>query len=140
MRNTFPLMNFSFLLFLSVSAVQFKAISGMNKYYLSDGRLPLSSNQSRGISCPTWFTYNNTSKQCICGDDLGGVINCDNEEQKVYIMRCYCMTYDNQTGVTVGSCFTNCLLKKSNMTFQWYLRVPMNHSNLNEIMCGEHWN
>ena len=52
--------------------------------------------------------YDSTSQQCICGDDLGGVIGCDNEEQRAYIMRCYCMTYDNQIGVTVGSCFTNC--------------------------------
>ena len=105
----------SLILFLSVRfAVQPTAIS-KKEYHLSDGSLSesLSLKEISGISCPAWFTYDNTSEQCICGDDLGGVIACDSEDQRAYIMRCYCMTYDNQTGVTVGSCFTNCFINKS---------------------------
>ena len=139
MRKTFLSLNFSFL-FLLVSAVHLKAISKTNEYHSSNDHGSSSSKQSSGLSCPTWFIYDNTSEQCICGDDLGGVVSCDNEEQKAYIMRCYCMTLDNQTGVTVGSCFTNCRLRKSDMSFQLYLRVPVNCSDLNEVMCGERWN
>ena len=131
------ILNFSFLV-LSVTAVQFNS---SKEYPLSNNdHLSSSLSQNHGLLCPVWFTYNNASQQCICGDDLGGVIGCDNEEQRAYVMRCYCMTYDNQTGVTVGSCFSNCFLNKSSMSFKLYFRVPMNHSDLNEVMCGERWN
>ena len=138
MKKSLLSLNFSFLL-LSVTALQLN-ISKESEYPLSNGDLLSSLNQIEEMSCPVWFMYDSTSQQCICGDDLGGVIGCDNEEQRAYVMRCYCMTYDNQTGVTVGSCFTNCFLNKSSMSFKLYFRVPMNHSDLNEVMCREHWN
>ena len=138
MRKSLLSLNFSSLL-LSVTALQLN-ISKESEYPLSNGDLLSSLNQTEEMSCPVWFMYDSTSQQCICGDDLGGVIGCDNEEQRAYVMRCYCMTYDNQTGVTVGSCFTNCFMNKSSMSFQLYFRVPMNHSDLNEVMCGERWN
>ena len=137
MSNTFLLLN---LLFSLLSLVLIKAISKENEPHLSNKQLVSSSKKSSEMLCPAWFIYNNASGQCVCGDEIGGVISCDTEEQKAYIIRCYCMTYDNQTGVTVGSCFTNCRLKKSNMSFQLYLRVPTNRSDLNEVMCGERWN
>lgn len=90
MRKKLVILNFSFLV-ISVTAVQFNILK---EHPLSnDDHLSSSLSHGHGILCPVWFTYNNTSQQCICGDDLGGVIGCNNEEQRAYIMRCYCMTY-----------------------------------------------
>ena len=55
-------------------------------------------------------------------------------------MICYCMTYDNQTGITVGGCFISCGLKRSDISFRLYQRVPKNCSDINEIMCRKRWN
>ena len=93
-------------------------------------------------SCPPWFLYDNTTRQCACGDDLGGVVSCDNKEKQVYLVRCYCMTYDAQIGISVGSCFTNCIAKRSNSSFHLhnYLQVPLDLKDLNKVMCDERWN
>ena len=90
--------------------------------------------------CPPWFLYDNATGQCVCGDELNGVLSCDNEENKVYMVACHCMTIDNELGITVGNCLINCVLRESNRSFQMYLRIPSNMNQLNELMCGERWN
>ena len=90
--------------------------------------------------CPPWFLYDNTTERCTCGDDLGGIVSCDSQERSVYLISCYCMTYDQQFGTTVGNCFTNCVLRKANVSFQTYLKIPSDGSYLNVAMCGERWN
>ena len=122
------------LILSSFSAIQVTAVSVENGHHLSNKHHVLSSEKSSVMRCPTWFTYDNASGQCICEDNINGIITCDSDGQKVYILACYCMTYDNQTGINVGSCFTNCHVKRSNHSFQSYLRLPMNHSNLNEVL------
>ena len=94
------------------------------------------------ISCPPWFLYDNTTGQCACGDDLGGVLSCDKKEKRVYLVRCYCMTYDAKIGISVGNCFTNCIAKRSNSSFHLhnYLQVPSDLKDLNKVMCEECWN
>ena len=91
-------------------------------------------------SCPPWFIQENTTGQCLCGNELNGALSCDNKEMKIYIIKCYCMTYDNELGITAGSCFINCILRKSNISFQMYLKVPSDVNELNEALCGERWN
>lgn len=92
------------------------------------------------VECPTWFAFNNSTKQCECGNELGGVVHCDQGRELVYIIDCYCMTYDNQLGIIVGSCSTNCIVSPSNTSFGSYTLLPSNISQLNEAMCGKHWN
>ena len=44
--------------------------------------------------CPTWFKKS-ANGSCECGDELGGQIRCDKENQRVSIAMNFCMTYDN---------------------------------------------
>ena len=93
-------------------------------------------------TCPLWFLFNNSTKECECGNDLGGVIYCDSEYKRVYISSCYCMTQDDSLGVVVGSCLTNCYISTSNvnLSFKSYLKLPKDHHELNTDMCDDHWN
>ena len=97
-------------------------------------------NTTNVTTCPLWFLFNNSTKECECGNDLGGVIYCDSEYKRVYILNCNCMTQDDSLGVVVGSCLTNCFIPKSNTTFEMYLRLPKDPHKLNDAMCGERWN
>ena len=105
----------------------------------------ISSEQSTSTkSCPSWFLHDNKTGQCVCGDGLGGIVSCDSEERRVYIIQCYCMTHDNQTGIAVGSCFSNCVLVKKSvivsLNFEMYYQVPLDPHDLNDAMCGDRWN
>ena len=62
-------------------------------------------------SCPPGFVPNNGS--CVCGDWPDGMIVCDEESQQASIRIGYCMTYDQDRGVTVGSCPQGYIRKKS---------------------------
>ena len=97
------------------------------------------STKSTDAECPLWFLYSNTS-QCVCGNDLGGILHCDQEQQRVYIINCYCMTQDKQVGTVVGSCATNCEVRKRNTTLWSYHQLPSKVIQLNEVMCGLRWN
>lgn len=90
--------------------------------------------------CLSWSTYNSTTRQCECGNSLGGVVNCNSEYKTVYIINCYCMTQDDHLGVAVGSCFTNCYLGKSNSTLVMYYLLPNNPNELNTALCENRWN
>ena len=109
-----------------------------------ENRIEICNNLSKVMKntslCPPWFLYDNATGQCVCGDELNGVLSCDDEENKVYMTACHCMTIDNELGITVGNCFINCVLRESNRSFQMYLRIPSNVNQLNELMCGERWN
>lgn len=91
-------------------------------------------------ACPTWFVYNNITKQCECGSDIGSVVKCDKVNTRVFIKNCNCMTWDPSLGVAVGSCFTNCVISKSNRSFETYLELPRDPEKLNTAMCEEGWN
>ena len=84
-------------------------------------------------SCPTWFfpdpSLNNT---CICGNDIEGVVKCNNSTKKVSILPCYCMTYAESTGTVVGTCFYNSVRRKKIET-ALYHPLPSNITELN--MC-----
>ena len=95
---------------------------------------------NKTTECPLWFLYNSVTKQCECGDELHGIVHCDHEIKRVYIIDCYCMTHDNHVGTVVGSCSTNCEVKKSNTSFGSYSLLPSNIAQLNKAMCGQRWN
>ena len=93
-------------------------------------------------TCPPWFIYNETTSKCQCGNDLGGIVKCNDKEgaQENAIMDCYCMTHDEKLGTIVGSCFFNCAYH-TNVTIKddvdkLYRQLPLNTSELNEAMCG----
>ena len=68
-----------------------------------------------GGICPHWLfpiRTENGSTACECGNDLKGVVKCNNETRKVKILQCYCMTYssDDNTSLVVGECLYSCQL------------------------------
>lgn len=93
--------------------------------------------------CPLWFVEHNG--QCKCGDQLGGVIACNEYLQVVFIRRCYCMTYGvNESGPFVGACLYNCYSlnhtkRYPNITSSNYISnfipLPQHASDLNNVMC-----
>lgn len=91
-------------------------------------------------NCPPWFIFNNTTSQCECGSSLGGRVNCNDDYKTVYIINCNCMTKDDHLGVSVGSCFINCYLGRSNSTFEMYYQLPPNPNELNILLCERRWN
>lgn len=97
-------------------------------------------NSLSGSICPSWFMYDNDTGQCVCGDNFGGIVNCNGN--RAYVINCYCMSYVKETGTVVGSCSANCILEKKflNVSFQMYYQVPVNPLHLNEALCGERWN
>ena len=113
-------------------------------FYKSDINLDNSNNSStmdRNTNvCPAWFLHENKTGQCVCGDELNGVLSCDKETNRVYMIECYCMTYDDELGITTGTCFTNCILIESKISFHMFFKVPSDVNQLNEVMCGERWN
>ena len=88
-------------------------------------------NSSSDLSCPTW-TYPTENGSCECGDTLNGAIQCNISSHHLAIHNCYCMTYDESTGIIVaGTCVYGCA------STQIFRSLPFdNVSQLNNIMCG----
>lgn len=105
--------------------------------YVIPSNEPIVSLPPSSTECPIWFEFNNATNRCECGSELGGVVHCDQRWGLVYIIDCYCMTHDNQLGIIVGGCSTNCV---SSASIGSYTLLPSNISQLNEAMCGKHWN
>ena len=76
---------------------------------LHEGSSVTNATASADIVCPLW-TRRGDSGACECGDNLGGVVNCDPSTLEVTILVCHCMTYSNIFNTTVvGHCIFNCL-------------------------------
>ena len=95
-----------------------------------DDRYNTSKNDYSCSTYPPWFTYDKFTNRCQCGSDLGGIVNCDNANKKVYLKYCYCMTYDDHLGTIAGACMTNCFMK--NQSQREYFELPSNLSELNK--------
>ena len=75
----------------------------------NQGGSVINATASADIVCPLW-TRRGDSGACECGDNLGGVVNCDPSTLEVTILVCHCMTYSNVFNTTlVGHCIFNCL-------------------------------
>ena len=60
-----------------------------------------------GELCPPWFISINGS--CVCGDSLEGIVNCDQTNQQVQVLNCYCITYNElEKTVVSGACIYGC--------------------------------
>ncbi len=94
-------------------------------------------------SCPPWFIYNATSDRCHCGDDLKGIVSCNDKsgDEKIAVMDCFCMTPSENHGTVVGACFYNC--EHSSTVFSrdiLYHSMPLNSSELDKAMCEKRFN
>ena len=85
--------------------------------------------------CRTWFFPNLSSNgTCRCGNDVHGIVKCNDSTKEAFIRSCYCMTYNESTGPVVGACPYNLL--HPTLTHTLYNLVPPNTSGLNDYMCG----
>ena len=86
--------------------------------------------------CPTWFVpaYNNGTMSCVCGDSLGGAVQCA-QNSNVSLFFEYCMTYDE---VNNSMACNDCPYHYHTPDVKGlYVTLPQNVCDLNEFMCGE---
>ena len=89
----------------------------------------VSGNPAANNDCPLWFIPGDNGT-CECGNDLGGIVKCNNASREVYLLKWFCMSQDS-TGLVVGACPYRVISR----SYIHYL-LPKNSSDLEEIMCG----
>ena len=97
-------------------------------------------NNKNSSICPPWFILDDTTQQCECGNDLDGKLYCDNRYKSVDITDCFCMTHGDALGTVAGECITNCFNSNLNESERHYYHLPSNLTELNKVMCEDHWN
>ena len=63
-------------------------------------------NPAANNDCPLWFVPGDNGT-CECGNDLGGIVKCNNVSKQIHLLRCFCMSYDSM-GLVVGACPYHC--------------------------------
>ena len=87
--------------------------------------------------CVPWALCNISS--CTCRGSLEDehILKCDKNTLELSVIKGYCVTYDNSTGLTsVGMCIENC---ETNYTDR-YIPLPLSPSGINQFMCVGKWN
>ena len=121
------------------------AIAGARKHNSTIAVLPFEVSaedsqevQSSSSPCPPWFfPYPSSNDTCRCGESIHGAVKCNEILQECAILDCYCMTYNESTGVVVGPCFYNCEnIPKGQEDILYH---PLQHhvEDLNNAMCGQ---
>ena len=60
--------------------------------------------------CPLWTYPQNSSSQCMCGSNAGGLVKCDEHPYKLSLHLCACLTHDYSTNRSIaGYCFYSCV-------------------------------
>ena len=97
-------------------------------------------------NCPPWMTCENkTTHTCQCRktDLYHGIVKCDSKTSKLFILACYCATYNIATGrIIAGACIENCMnltMKNANNN-PVYHQLPGNLSTWNHHVCGKKFN
>ena len=93
---------------------------------------------SASTDCPPWGECNNS--RCVCRDELRkhNSIKCEPETLQLSVVRCHCVTFDNETGeIFHGKCIENC---DNGDEKSEYLPLPLDTTELNQVMCEERWN
>jgi len=96
-------------------------------------------------SCPPWFVLRNNSagrecSLCMCKEDFGDVVICDEKLQESYLLLGYCMTYNSSSSdeqesdaISFGCCP---YVYYSNIVNGRYIALPHNISDLNNVFCA----
>ena len=89
-------------------------------------------------NCPTWMNFNLTSGQCECGKSIHGIVRCNATLNKVSVLDCYLMTFDEESGqVILGRSFYGCIRDRHAQDGDdVYCNVPSNKTHINKKMCG----
>ena len=86
-------------------------------------------------NCPPWFYYDSTTKKCECFHHPNVKLGVICRDTKALINFGYCMTYNENDGITsLGQC-ASFLVHDRNVSERSYLRLPKNVSELNDYMC-----
>ena len=95
---------------------------------------------SKVEACPTWFTFNSSSRMCTC-HSLKEWVVCDQRSGEVKLAKGFCMTFDNKTGIVdIGKCpYTVLDTPHVERMESGYIELPNNTVDLNEFLCG-FWN
>ena len=120
------------------------AIAGARKHNSTIAVLPfeVSATASQEVqpsssSCPPWFFPDPSSNgTCRCGESIHGAVKCNETLQESAILDCYCMTYNESTGVVAGPCFYNCENMRKGHHDMLYHHLPHRVEDLNSAMCG----
>ncbi len=83
--------------------------------------------------CPTWFFWNQTSRECECGPGTAAGVLCSQANKSILIHQFHCMTYDNQTDSTVAAYCPFSDLEAE----ERFVPMPKNKSELNKVTCGK---
>ena len=85
-----------------------------------------------------WTECINNSCMCRKSLDKFRTIKCDNKTLQLSVLRCHCVTFNNETlMLEEGDCFENC---QNGYEKSEYLPLPLKVSELNQFMCEEKWN
>ena len=94
--------------------------------------------QPSSSSCPPWFFPDPSSNDtCRCGESIHGAVKCNETLQESAILDCYCMTYNESTGVVAGPCFYNCENIPKDQEGILYHPLPHHVEELNSAMCRQ---
>ena len=110
-------------------------ISTYNESVYNNQKCNSVSVQTSNPVCPPWFESSNDS--CKCVKSAGSIVKCNELLQESAVLECYCMTYNESTGVVVGACFYNCIQDAFKAVV--YHPMPKTVEKLNDEMCG-HFN
>ena len=122
---------------ISDGSVEVEVANGGQRLFTDDqtrsGRSAILADTEDAAICPDWMIPIRNNTACKCGKRLGGVVWCNNNtQQKVKLLKCYCMTYSSDdTSLIVGACWYSCqLAKHSNGA---YYKIPPNVSKVCDL-------
>ena len=82
--------------------------------------------------CPLWTSPQNGS--CKCGNDLRGIVKCEDGRGAYALTYCFCMTMqDDQNTPVVGSCYYTYHLARNASN---YNKIGSGNGTLNDMTCG----
>ena len=88
-------------------------------------------------SCPAWAYCNETAGICECYTQ-SDVLICDPKGKQNYVLRCYCLTSNEDNMVELGPCVYNCdrIQRPDYPSNVSYTKIPDNIHDLNSAMCN----
>ncbi len=84
-------------------------------------------------ACPAWTSQTEIGGQCKCGNNLNGVIQCNNSSLSV--LYCYCITQSKSNLTTAGKCTQMC--RQQDHTCSLFNTLNKTElTELNDEVCG----
>ena len=118
----------------------------LGRYLYSTSFLLLLTTISAHSFCPPGFIENSTQGNstsvysCVCGQNLDGIIDCDEASGVARLAIGYCMSFDSANNSTsVGRCpFNNNYTLTELGTVALYVTLPEDVLDLSDFLCGQY--